>query len=116
MAIHLSLLPQRKPWPERAAWFRFRLSVDCITATCEWRPDFLPAAQSKKTKTERTGSAERCFACWTPWSCKTAVSHTLAVLLCCWPLAPESAFRKVFRVDTFDYTVLCVADSKKPVS
>src|SRR4030095_12848751 len=101
MAIHLSLLPQRKPWPERAAWFRFRLSVDCITATCEGRPDFLPAGQSKKTKTERTGSAERCFACWTPWSCKTAVSHTLAVLLCCCRLPQNQPSVRFFGETTF---------------
>jgi hypothetical protein len=99
MAIHLSLLPQRKPWPEQAAWFRFRLSVDCIIATFEWQPDSPPCRTIKEDKNE-TVSAEAKFACWTSWSCKTAVSHTLAVLLCYWPVAPESAFRKVFRVDS----------------
>jgi hypothetical protein len=52
--LRLSPLPQRKPGPERVAWFRFRLSADCITATFDWQPDSLPWG-TIKGKQQRNG-------------------------------------------------------------
>ena len=73
--------------------------MDCITATFEWQPDSLPCGTIKEDKNETEWICWRQVRLQDSLHCKTAVSQTLAVPLWCWPVAPESAFHKAFRVD-----------------